>query len=282
MSVASPGNQMKVHKGNYWYKGDNLGYEGLAEYICSRLLHHSNVNHVKYDLCRFKIGEKVNVGCVSKSYLLPGETEISLYKLLLNEKGIRLDRYFEERTPVKDIIEFVVETVVELTGITDFGKKLTKILEFDALVRNGDRHYRNIMFKITDNRGYVLAPLFDNGDALLSNEFKYGYERNNYYKVKAKPFSTDFEKQVQACEDMYGQQLRICVGTNVSDYINIQKALEFYRAEQVERALETLDFCLENCSQFICRTSPPTVPIVTEEVGEDLATKGMKLLDEKE
>ena len=42
-SSGSKGNQRKWYKDNMWYKSDYLGYEGLAEHICTCLLKSSNI-----------------------------------------------------------------------------------------------------------------------------------------------------------------------------------------------------------------------------------------------
>lgn len=54
---SSKGNQLKWKKGNIWYKADYLGYEGLAEYVISRLLTKSSLKmaeFVLYDLEEIK------------------------------------------------------------------------------------------------------------------------------------------------------------------------------------------------------------------------------------
>ena len=50
---SSKGNQLKFKRGEYWYKADYLGYEGLAEYTVSKLLKHSTLDageYVDYEL----------------------------------------------------------------------------------------------------------------------------------------------------------------------------------------------------------------------------------------
>lgn len=48
---SSKGNQLKWFDGDKWYKADFLGYEALAEYVISRLLEKSDVEHfVRYDI----------------------------------------------------------------------------------------------------------------------------------------------------------------------------------------------------------------------------------------
>ena len=41
---SSKGNQLKWEQDGVWYKADNLGYEGLSEYMVSNLLKHSSLD----------------------------------------------------------------------------------------------------------------------------------------------------------------------------------------------------------------------------------------------
>ena len=43
---SSKGNQYKFYTDNKWYKADYLGYEGLAEYVVSKLLRFSTLNAI--------------------------------------------------------------------------------------------------------------------------------------------------------------------------------------------------------------------------------------------
>jgi hypothetical protein len=50
---SSKGNQLKFERDGIWYKTDYLGYEGLSEYVISKLLSFSTLNkdeYVDYDL----------------------------------------------------------------------------------------------------------------------------------------------------------------------------------------------------------------------------------------
>ena len=47
---SSKGNQLKWESDGIWYKADYTGYEGLAEYMVSGLLKHSNMNEEEYIL----------------------------------------------------------------------------------------------------------------------------------------------------------------------------------------------------------------------------------------
>ena len=56
---SSKGNQLKWENEGIWYKADYMGYEGLVEYVVSRLLEKSSLKQEEYVL--YKEIEK-NVG----------------------------------------------------------------------------------------------------------------------------------------------------------------------------------------------------------------------------
>lgn len=45
---SSKGNQLKWCRNNVWYKADYMGYEGLVEYVVSRLLEKSSLKQEEY------------------------------------------------------------------------------------------------------------------------------------------------------------------------------------------------------------------------------------------
>ena len=47
---SSKGNQLKWESEGVWYKADYTGYEGLAEYVVSKLLRYSNMEENDYIL----------------------------------------------------------------------------------------------------------------------------------------------------------------------------------------------------------------------------------------
>ena len=55
-ATTSKGNQAKYTDGQIWIKTNYLGYENLAEYVCSQLLNCSNItDFVRYELCTFDV-----------------------------------------------------------------------------------------------------------------------------------------------------------------------------------------------------------------------------------
>ena len=81
---------------------------------------------------------------------------------------------------------------------------LTKTLAFDALILNEDRHTNNLLFLYHFKLDtWKLAPLFDHGLSLLSDvkDYPLGVDINILKrKVKAKPFNTNFKKQLALYE----------------------------------------------------------------------------------
>lgn len=218
---SSHGNQAKFQAKGCWYKADYLGYEGAAEYICSELLRHSNVplstapwvkkyDFVEYRLCGVLIGDEIYSGCKSADFLKQGDAIVTIADLLDEEFDITPE-YFLKGISVKDKIQKIVNFVEDVTGLSNVGEYLTQLLEFDRLVLNEDRHFNNIAFIRHPDGTFDFCPIFDNGAAFLSdiqNSYPLGHDTVGLMSnVKAKPFSEDFDTQVDACVELYGKQL---------------------------------------------------------------------------
>ena len=71
---SSKGTQPKYYEDGYWYKVNNVGYEGLAERLASMLHSHSNIkNFVEYEQCMIN----GRPGCRSKNFVQENESFIS-------------------------------------------------------------------------------------------------------------------------------------------------------------------------------------------------------------
>ena len=86
-----------------------------------------------------------------------------------------------------------------VTGL-DVRLEITRLLAFDALILNENRHTNNILFLYHPiEKTWQLAPIFDNGLSLLSDEKDYTPGKPLTIlkrKVKAKPFNSSFSKQL--------------------------------------------------------------------------------------
>lgn len=237
VSGSSIGTQKKFYEKGFWYKQNNLGYEGLSEYLSSLILSCSNVSeYVAYERCKINGRD----GCRSENFLKPGESYISLQRLYDTYHGGQLSERIRLLDSVKERIQFVTEYVEDTTGL-DIKEQLSKILTFDMLVLNTDRHFNNlgIIADVSHNL-YKNAPIFDNGNALLSNvgafEFEVSVEKN-IEKTVGQPFSANLERQ--AWEAGFGFKV---------NYRELQKILQ---KEPDSRAMAVLQFQLDRYENII-------------------------------
>lgn len=237
VSGSGIGAQKKYYEKGFWYKQNTVGYEGNSEYLASVVLSCSNItDFVSYEKC--KINGKD--GCVSENFLLPSESYISLQRLYDIYHGGQLSEYIPILDSVKDRISFVKEFVFEKTGL-DIGKYLGKMLTFDMLILNTDRHFNNFGIIVdTSKSQYKMAPVFDNGNALLSNIVDFPFDLSpaaNIEKVIGRPFSANLE--IQAMEAGFGLKV---------NYLELEKKLD---KEKDSRGLEVLQMQLDKYENLI-------------------------------
>ncbi len=233
---SSKGTQPKYYERGYWYKVNNLGYEGYSEYLVSKVLECSNVDsYVKYE--QYTINGRA--GCRSKSFIRENESYLSfqrLYDLLTGESLQERIRLISE---VADRIGFVRKFVLENTG-WDCSMYLSQILALDMLTLNTDRHFNNLGLIVDASTGiYKAAPIFDNGNSLLSDWDRFDEETvgENLEKVYGQPFSASLEMQAREA----GIGLMI-------DYEKLQTVLE---KEPVFRGVEVLKYQLKRYHNII-------------------------------
>lgn len=228
---SSIGTQKKFYEKGYWYKQNNIGYEGVAEYLTSQILACSNIDeYVEYEKCKINSRD----GCRSANFLGAGESYISLQRLYDTYHGGQMSERIRMYNTIKERIQFVVEFVFDTIEL-DITKQLGKILTFDMLILNTDRHFNNIgIIADTSKKIYKMAPVFDNGNSLLSNIGEYPFDvsiEENIENVIGQPFSTNLE--IQANEFNFGLKI---------NYQELQKRIQ---QEPASRALETLQFQLK-------------------------------------
>lgn len=243
LRIGSKGNQLKLSVDDKWYKGDYLGYEGASEYLASEILKQSNISDfVPYELIQFTFQDKPFMGCVSPAIqnAHPKAEIITLDNFFLRTTGKTIEKQTEGKG-ISEKIEYIVNNVEKLTGIKNFGQHLSTLFEFDAFILNEDRHYNNIaILEEDDGTRYSLCPIFDNGAGFLSDT------RNDYplsepvpkiiLKVKAKPITKDFVKQVEAVESLYGSYLKLYPLNLTEAFENIEK----YYGENIRTRMETI------------------------------------------
>ena len=217
---SSKGNQWKWNDGTWWYKADQLGYETLTETVVSHLLTHSTIeNHVIYEPVIIDYHGRELLGCRSRNFLRQSEELITLERLFRQNTGMSLSKEISYFSDVKKRIEYTVDHVVNYTGLEDFGAYLTKMLEIDAFFLNEDRHTNNIaVIYDLKSREYRYCPYFDMGLSLFADIKKdFPLEKpleECRKRIIAKPFSRDFDEQMDAATELYGGYLKFTVSKN--------------------------------------------------------------------
>ena len=244
-ATSSKGNQLKWIVRNNWYKADHMGYEGLCEVVVSKLLEKSNIgNFVSYEPIRILFDGREMNGCYSKNFRQKNESLVTLEHLskqwLANSFAKELTRY----PAVKDKIKHTVDFIEKVTKLKNVGEYLTTMLELDAFFLNEDRHTNNIAFILNDDTGeYRFCPYFDFGLSLLADtteDYPMGediYQLIN--KIHAKPFDRDFDVQLDAAQELYGNHLELHF-TNQDIEQAFDEVSEYYSYEIITRVKDLL------------------------------------------
>ncbi|MCR5113141.1 MAG: hypothetical protein K6A63_04325 [Acholeplasmatales bacterium] len=244
---SSKGNQLKWENSNIWYKSDYTGYEGLTEYVISRLLQFSDLNsdeYILYTPIQIKYKTKIYNGVYSHDFLKDGYKIITLERLWQSCYGSSLNHAIWTIRDPKERLEYIVTKIENITGLQDFGKYLNKILTIDMMFLNEDRHTHNLAVIMSDSGEYEYCPIFDNGAGLLADTtMDYPLEEDIYKlidSVKAKTISLDFEEQTNVSEILYGENIHFkFTKKDVEDILNSQDA-SIYPIEIRERVKKVI------------------------------------------
>jgi hypothetical protein len=207
VSTSSKGDQSKWLIKEKWVKQNTRGYEDIAEYVASLILKSSTLDpseYVLYEPCEIQFNNgQVTKGCYSLDFRGTEQQEVSLERLFETHFESTSDILENTKLSAKEKIEQIVEKVQLFTKL-DIMLPLTRILAFDALILNEDRHTNNLLFLYDFKLDlWKFAPLFDHGLSLLSDvkDYPLGIDIDILKrKVKAKPFNTNFKKQLAIYE----------------------------------------------------------------------------------
>lgn len=241
---SSKGDQLKTCINDIWYKADRLGYESLSEIIVSKLLVKTNIlSFADYSFEQMQYQDRCYNACKSQGFLSENEKLITCERLFFLCTGKSLAEEMA-RQSIKDKISLFVSSIEGMTGLAGFGAYLTALLEIDTLFLNEDRHTNNIALIRNENTGlYRPAPIFDNGAALFSDTFMdYPLDmsiENCLKKVTAKPFSTDFDDQLEAAESLFGVSLHCHFSQKDVNEI-LEPFANIYEERILDRVRETL------------------------------------------
>ena len=192
IGTGSSGCQPKWLKDGFYIKIPVLGYEHATEVITTKFLEQCDLRgfeYLTYHMCEvYEDGVYKGQGCYSRSFLEEGDVEVSALNII-TIAGRELSIGYND----------AIELFQEHTGL--FCKEyINMILAIDAIVKNEDRHFRNIAFIRGADGTYRYAPFYDFGAGLLSDVFTHpmGEDIDHALQsVYAKPFSVFFGKDIE-------------------------------------------------------------------------------------
>ncbi len=161
-SQGTPGSFLKTYVGDglsrIYYKLSNsdyrgiFGHESVNELIASRLLDVLGIDHVSYRLIHALIKtdgiEHETWMCSSKNFRKN------------NQEKMAFDAYFE-------LMREKGEQPIDFCKRRGWDDQIYKMMVFDYLICNRDRHGANIELIQNEDGAIQLAPLFDHGVSLL-------------------------------------------------------------------------------------------------------------------
>lgn len=188
-NTGSKGFQSKWVKDGLFIKVDLLGYESIAEILVSWFgkFIKSQFEILRYYPCIvIEDGVEIGFGCYSELFT-KGNQEVTVAKLLQTYmKSFSID-YDDLRDFLWDIMGYNQKEYIDF------------ILGFDSIIKNDDRHFRNISY-LWDGDKYSYGVIFDNGSACLSDLYSYPMSislEDNIKNVFAKPFKVSFKEQLK-------------------------------------------------------------------------------------
>lgn len=202
ISTSSKGDQSKWRIGDKWVKQNARGYEGHAEVLATLVLSCSSLpinRYVQYFPCEIELPDgEMTKGCYS--YDFRGDLQEVTLERLFEANFTSTDAITTDKTlSTAEKFQQLSAQIESFTGL-NVRKELAQLFAFDALILNEDRHTNNILFLYDPkHKSWSLAPIFDNGLSLLSDEKDYAQGKPISIlkrKVKAKPLNSSFAKQL--------------------------------------------------------------------------------------
>ena len=159
--------------------------EPFNEVIASNILDDLNIFHVKYTLCLND--EKPYSLC--ENFITPETEFVPAWHVNKIVPPNSEDNKFSHFLHCCDKLE--------IPNVKDV---LNKMLTFDYIIYNEDRHYGNFGFirNVQTLKFEGFAPIFDNGTALWYDTENVGIEKD----VDSQPFATKHRKQIELVDDL--------------------------------------------------------------------------------
>lgn len=195
----------KFEDGIYLFKGStssyncaNTGFEPYCEFYASQVAQKMKINHVNYNLSKWK-------KMISSTCKIFTSKDISYIQIgdIVTYGGI------------KKVYEYIKEL--------GFEDKFSDMILFDAICINTDRHYGNFGLLRNNKTGEFIdfAPIFDNGESLLSKTMPNVFEN----RIKFKEYIQKEEINISYYEVSYDELVK-----------------EFCNKKQIEKLRGLLDF----------------------------------------
>ena len=142
-------------------------------------------------------------GVISYNFKKKNESIVTLEHLAKQWLGKSMAKEMLKYTDTQEKIKRTIRFIEKVTKLKKVGQYITMMLELDAIFLNEDRHTNNIAFILNDDTGeYRFCPYFDFGLSLLADTAEDYHIGEDVYKlidkIQAKPFSTDFDTQLEA------------------------------------------------------------------------------------
>jgi hypothetical protein len=165
---------------------------------------------VEYDFELLEKGSQIANGCRSVDFMTQDDDKIvSIERLFQMYRGESAAKAILKYPETEERVRYIVEHVEDFTGLRTFGQYLKQMITVDTLFLNEDRHFHNIAVIQKKDGSYRECPIFDNGAALCSDikgDYPLSFSIEECYRqIEAKPFSMDFDEQLDAVDVLYGE-----------------------------------------------------------------------------
>lgn len=248
LSSTSKGNQAKWVCGDKFLKADSMGYESIAEVLATEVeMAIKGINFVDYSLCIINEDGRKYYGCSSDVFIKKGESLISIDRVLSRYAGSEKSKSLLLKGIVcNELVSRICDICSQLTMIPQYEimNYFSQIVKLDALILNEDRHLNNITFIQGVDGGYRCSPIFDNGLSFLSDINDYPFSVDIpilVRKVKAKPFSSDFKKQIRYFADYDLLKLDID-----KLYYRLENCMVDFKEKEFSRSVAVLKYRLSS------------------------------------
>ena len=241
---------------NKWIEADKFFKTGLIHYgiysnkspviecICYDVAKALGINSIRYDLINLHtkgnddILEQDFIACYSKDFTInlnDDEVIISAYDFL-KINNIKLDA---------DLYKSLV------TKFPEVRKDIDKMIIFDFIINNEDRHLNNFNFIVSADGKVKLAILFDNERSLFNSMDTSLYSKflsDGFYNKqidKSKPFRGHHYKQIQLIEKV----------SDINLNINVNDILDKYNKYLSESYINVINKLLEDRLEYVRKLS---------------------------